>query len=178
MTAQEREVAIGLLTRSRQTLLDAIAGVSDAQSRWQPLPGRWTILEYTEHLAISDDKLVALVERSLRQPPIEETDDARRARDQRLRETKIPRGVNQAPEMLRPTGRFATLAEAVDAFLAARERTLEYARTSTAELRKHFTPHPVLGPMDGYQWLTANARHVELHAGHIREIREMAGFPR
>ena len=48
----------------------------------------------------------------------------------------------------------------------------------TGELRDHFADHPVLGPMDGYQWLVANARHVESHAGHIREIRSLAGFPR
>jgi hypothetical protein len=78
---------------------------------------------------------------------------------------------------LRPGGRFGSLAEAVAAFLEARERTLEYTRTTQAELRDHFAEHPVLGPMDGYQWLVANARHAESHAGHIREIRSLAGFP-
>jgi hypothetical protein len=179
ITDRERDVALGLLTRSRQVLLEAVEGLSENQARWKSEPGRWTILEYVEHLAVSDDELVALVKRALLTPPQEETEDERRQREKGIAEkTPIPRGVNRAPERLQPRGRFANLPEAVSAFLAARERTLEFARTTRDDLRKHFAPHPVLGPMDGYQWLVANARHVELHSGHIREIRLLAGFPR
>jgi hypothetical protein len=177
ITDKEREVAIGLLTRSRQTLLDALAGVTDEQARWVSEPGRWTILEYVEHLAISDDRLVELVKRTLKTPPQEESEEQRRLREKKLREALIPRGVNQAPDWLLPKGRFASLEQAVAAFLAARERTLEFARSTQDDLRKHFAPHPVLGPMDGYQWLVANARHAELHAGHIREIRQVYTAP-
>ena len=34
---------------------------------------------------------------------------------------------------------------------------------------------PVLGAMDGYPWLVANAGVN--HASHIREIRALPGFP-
>lgn len=177
MTVQEREAALERLTRSRQVVLDAVAGLSDEQARWQSEPGRWTILEYVEHLSVSDGELIALVERALQTPALPETPDQRREREQKIRATPMPRGVNHAPPRLRPGGRFGSLAEAVAAFLAARERTLEYARTTQADLRNHFADHPVLGPMDAYQWLVANARHAESHAGHIREIRMSAGFP-
>ena len=83
----------------------------------------------------------------------------------------IIRGANHAPQMLRPHDRFATLGEAVAAFLAARERSIEYARSTQDDLRSHFTDHGVLGPLDGYQWLMGNARHAETHAAHIRELR-------
>ena len=73
--------------------------------------------------------------------------------------------------MLQPSGRFATLSEAVAAFLAARERSIEYARGTPDDIRSHFTGHSVLGPLDGYQWLVGNARHAETHAAHIRELR-------
>ena len=178
LTGKERESAINRLTRSRQTLLDAVKGVSETQARWRPAPGRWSILDYVEHLAVSDDALIALVRRSLETPARPETEEQRKEREQKIRATPVPRGVNQAPEMLRPGGRFESLADALAAFLAARERTLEYARTTEEDLRSHFSPHTVLGPLDGYQWLTGNAHHAETHAGHIREIREMAEFPR
>lgn len=177
ITDQEREAAIALLTRSRQTFLEAVAGVSETQARWQSEPGRWTILEYAEHLAISDDALIAMIERSLKELPREETPEERSAREAKIRATKMPRGVNKAPASIVPTGRFPSLPDAVSAFLAARERTLEYARATQANLRAHFASHSVLGPLDGYQWLTANGRHAELHAGHIREIRAAAGYP-
>jgi hypothetical protein len=173
----EREKAVALLMRSRQALLDAVDGVTESQARWKPASDRWCILEYVEHLAVSDDVLVALVERSLETPAAPETHDERRAREKKIRETPVPRGANRAPEHLHPLGRFATLADAVAGFLAARERTLEYTRTTQADLRSHFSPHTVLGPLDGYQWLAGNGRHAETHAANIREIRTLEGFP-
>ena len=177
ITDTERQKALDLLTRSRQALLDAVEGVTDAQARWKPSPERWSILEYVEHLAVSDDALVELVERAMKSPARPETDEQRRAREQKIRETPIPRGANRAPDALKPSARFASLSDALAAFLAARERTLQYARTTQEDLRSHFAPHNVLGPLDGYQCLVGNARHAESHAGHIREIRSVAGFP-
>ena len=177
ITGMEREKALGLLTRSRQTLLDSVAGVTDQQAHWKPGPDRWSIMEYVEHLAVSDDALIALIKRSLSTPARPETEEQRGAREAKVRETPIPRGANQAPEMLRPHARFASLAEAVAAFLAARERTFEYTRNTQEDLRSHFADHGVLGPLDGYQWLVGNARHAETHAAHIREIRTLPDFP-
>lgn len=172
ITDAERELAIKVLTRSRTTLLDAVDGVTDEESRWKPNPERWSILQYVEHLAVSDDGLVDLVRRILTTPPQPETPEERDARVARIAGTKIERGVNNAPERLQPKARFATLQEAVDAFLAARERTLAFAHETQDDLRSHFAPHPVLGPMDGLQWLMGNARHAESHSGHILELRE------
>lgn len=178
ITDQEREKALALLTRSRQTLLDAVAGVSEVQARWKPAPERWSILEYVEHLSVSDDGLIAMIRRSLETPARPETPEQRRARETRIKETPVPRGANHAPEMLQPGGRFASLQAAVAAFLAARERTFEFARSTQDDLRSHFSEHSVLGPLDGYQWLVGNARHAETHAAHIRELRASADFPR
>jgi hypothetical protein len=178
LTDKERENTLKRLTRSRQTLLDAVDGVTESQARWKPAADRWSILEYVEHLAISDDGLVEMIRKSLETPARPETEEQRHQREQKIRETPMPRGVNRAPEMLVPGGRFQSLADAMAAFLAARERTLEFARTTQEDLRSHFSPHTVLGPLDGYQWLNGNAHHAETHAGHIREIREMAEFPK
>jgi hypothetical protein len=176
ITEKEREIALGLLTRSRQTLLDAVAGVTEAQAAWKPNAERWSVQQYVEHLAISDDGLIAMIRKSLREPPVDETPEELDQRRAKIRSTQMPRGVNKAPEVLRPDGRFPSLADAVSGFLAARERTLDFARTTQDDLHRHFFPHSVLGPMSGYEWLVANARHAELHAGHIKELRAMDGF--
>src|SRR5580658_5216403 len=177
ITDRERETALALLARSRTAVIKAVDGLTEPQARWKPTPERWSILEYIEHLAVSDDALVVLVKRSLESPAHIETEDERRAREQKIRETPVPRGVNHAPERLRPVERFASLKDAVAAFLAARERTIEYARSTTDDLRSHFAPHPVLGSLDAFQWLCGNARHAETHAGHVLEIRSMPDFP-
>jgi len=177
LTEKERGKAIQRLTLTRQALLDAVQGVNETQARWKPAPDRWSILEYVEHLAVSDDELVAMIRRSLDTPARPETEDERKAREQKIRDTPVPRGANRAPEALQPSGHFTSLADAIAAFLAARERTLEYAQTTQDDIRSHFVNHGVLGPLDGYQWLTGNAHHVETHSGHIQEIRGMPGFP-
>ena len=169
---------MALLVRSRQALLDAVTGISDQQARWKPAPDRWSVLEYVEHLAVSDDALVAMIQKSMQTPAQPESGEQRRQREQKIRDTPMPRGANRAPDGLRPSARFSSLPEALDAFLAARERTLEFARNTQDDLRSHFVPHSVLGPMDGYQWLLGNARHAESHAGHIKELRTMAEFPK
>lgn len=177
ITDAERQKALDLLVRSRQALLDAVQGVTEQQARWKPAPERWSILEYVEHLAVADDALVALVEKALQSPARPETEAERKAREQKIRETPMHRGLNHAPEALQPHARFGSLAEALAKFQEARQRTLEYTRATEADLRSHFAPHNVLGPLDGYQWLVGNARHAETHAGHIREIRSLGGFP-
>src|SRR5271167_1095085 len=85
----ERQKAMDLLIRSRKALLEAVDGVTEQQARWKPAPERWSILEYVEHLAVSDDALVAMVERSLLSPAQPETKEERHAREQKLRETPM-----------------------------------------------------------------------------------------
>ena len=77
ITDRERETALALLARSRTAVLKAVNGVPRS-SLWKPVPERWSILEYIEHLAVSDDGLVALVKRSLKAPEHIETDEERR----------------------------------------------------------------------------------------------------
>ncbi len=177
LTEKERQTAIHLLTETRALLVDAVDGVTDAQAKWKPEPDRWSILEYVEHLAVADDGLVALVRRILLTPAKHETAEERAEREKKIRSTSIPRGANPAPHALHPNHRFATLAEALEGFLAARVRTLEFAQSTRDDLRGHFATHPVLGEVDGFQWLVGNARHVTTHVEHIREIRAMPEFP-
>jgi len=80
ITDKERQSALDALARTRQTVLDAVEGVSDAQARWKPSPERWSILEYMEHLAISEDRLIALIHKIVKEPARPETEEQRRER--------------------------------------------------------------------------------------------------
>ena len=172
MTEPERDRAVQLLEKTRTTLREAVAGVGDEEARWSPAPGRWSVLQYVEHLSVSDGHLVDIVRRAMDGPARHETLEERAAREAKIRATPVPKGVNQAPEALIPTGKAASVAEALAAFESARDRTIEFTRTVQGDLRSHFVDHEVFGPLDAYQWLVANARHVDTHAGHIRELRE------
>jgi hypothetical protein len=173
MTDRERLKALEALERTRVDLLDAVSGVSEEDARWRPAAERWSILEYVEHLAVSDDALMALVRRALELPAAPETAEERKQREMGIRAAQSSGEVNRAPEALRPVGRFASLAEAVAAFEAARARTVEFARTTEADLRSHFAMHGLLGKLDAYQWMSGNAHHAATHAANIREVRAL-----
>jgi len=178
LTQQERDDALERLKASRQIFLDALTGVSNMQAQFRT-DDRWSVLEYAEHVAVSEGALMGLVKRLLAAPAQPELMEKAAAMDERMRKPgrSLPRGVNQAPEHMRPHGRFATIDEAVAHFEQDRARTLRYAEETQDELRLHFSPHPVFGPMDGYQWMLANAVHAESHARHIGEIRAHPEFP-
>src|SRR4051794_22926807 len=160
MNEQEREKALALLARTRVTLREAVDGVHYDEAKWKPSPDRWSILEYVEHLAVSDDGLVAMVEQMMTEPAMLETPEERAAREQHIRSTPIPRGANKAPHALLPPGKYADVGDAMRAFEEARDRSIEFTRPVHGDLRSHFMAHSVLGPLDAYQWLLGNARHV------------------
>jgi hypothetical protein len=179
ITEAERQAAIDRLSSSRERLFQAIAGLSDAQGAFTPEPGRWCILELVEHLANSDPGLLGRIDRALQQPAQPELMEEVRQKDSRFQgEFKpLPRGVNKAPEDLKPRGLYPALSAAAAAFDEARARTLAYARETNDELRSHFAPHSLLGPMDCYQWLMACAIHVESHTRQIEELKNDPDFP-
>jgi hypothetical protein len=84
----------------------------------------------------------------------------------------------QAPEFLRPTGRWATEADLTKAFEESRAATMEYIRTTNDDLRDHFFDHPVLGTLDGYQWLLLISAHSARHTAQIEEVKADPNFPK
>jgi hypothetical protein len=84
----------------------------------------------------------------------------------------------QAPEMLRPTGRWATEAELTKAFEDSRQKTMDYIRTTNDDLRDHFFDHPVFGTLDGYQWLLLMSGHCARHTEQIEEVKADPNFPK
>ena len=84
----------------------------------------------------------------------------------------------QAPEILRPTGRWATEAELTKAFEASRKANMDYIKTTNDDLRDHFFDHPVFGTLDGYQWLLLLSAHSARHTEQIEEVKADPNFPK
>lgn len=84
----------------------------------------------------------------------------------------------QAPEFLKPTGRWATEGELTKAFEASRATTMDYIRNTNDDLRDHFFDHPVFGTMDGYQWLLLISAHSARHTEQIEEVKADPNFPK
>ncbi len=77
----------------------------------------------------------------------------------------------EAPERIRPKGRFATREETIRAFEERRAANIAYARETSEPLRDRFAPHPFAGVIDGYQWILFLAAHTDRHAAQIEETR-------
>jgi len=178
ITAAERNALLKNLADSRERLLGAVQGLSREQLHYRPAPGRWTVAECVEHIAMVEGRVLGLIQKTLSDGPAPGKRSAMEGRDSALSEDVAGRVTRfQAPEYLVPRGQWPD-EQLLKEFEAARQRTREFASTTDADLRKHFYAHPVLGELDLYQWLLLIGAHCDRHRAQSEEVMAGAGFPR
>lgn len=180
LTQAERDQAVKDLEDTRRAFLASINGLSDAQFRYKPAPDRWSVAEVAEHIAVSEDTLRGMITDKIMKSPVVPGARAQvQMDDQRLRQGVLDRTTKrQAPEMLRPSGRFPTVDAVRAAFGESRDKTVAYVQTTTEDMRAHVAPHPVLQALDGYQWILLLAGHTARHTAQIEEVKADPKFPR
>jgi len=175
MTDSEKEFATKQLLEGREAVVRAIDGLTDTQLQFKPQPDGWSIADCVEHLAVAEDVLFHLVAKGAPNPDGVSLDPAK---DGRLSAAVVDRSRKfAAPQLLRPHGHFGSTQEAVAHFRAGRERALAYTRDCNQDLRRIFTPHPLLGEIDCYRCLLLLALHPARHAAQIEEIKQHPQFP-
>jgi len=180
LTSQEREAALKQFETTRDNFLKSIAGLSQAQWTFKPAPDRWSVAEVAEHITVSESTLFGLVQKQvMTAPATPEKREQVKGKDELILQ-KVPDRSHkvQAPEILRPTGRWATEADLTKAFEESRKTTMDYVRTTDDDLRDHFFDHPFLGTMDGYQWLLLISAHSARHTAQIEEVKADPNFPK
>ena len=167
LTQQERDSLVKHLGQTRQAFLDSISGLSDAQWTFKAGPDRWSIAEVAEHIAISETTILHLVtDQFMKGPAIPPNPNS--VPDEKLLAALLDRTNKfQAPEMLKPSNRWATSDALTKDFLAAREKTATYVKTTTDDLHGHGGPHPVFKMLDGYQWVLLLSGHSARHTAQI-----------
>jgi hypothetical protein len=178
LTQKERDAAVKYLEETRENFLRSISGLSEEQWNYKPAPDRWSVAEVAEHIALSESLILNLVtERVMKapaaRPPVGAPDD-----EAIIKAIEDRTGRFQAPEMLRPTGKWATREALEKDFAEARARTIAYVRETQDHLRAHSAPHPVLKTIDAYQWLLLLSAHSARHTSQIEEVKAAPGFPR
>ena len=169
----EKEMLLALLRESREKFLNSFAGLSDEQSRSKS-EGSWSVLDTVEHLTVAEKTMVRLITtgRRPKSPGTPNREDlflhALTDRSRKL----------QSPEGARPTGRFASLAEAAAQFNAARQKALEFVCSTNEDLRATEVthPHPAAGTVSTCEMLIVMAKHAERHALQIEEIKATLGM--
>ena len=180
MTPAEREAALKSLQATRDAFLQSIAGLSEKQWRFKPGPDRWSIAEVSEHITVSEGVIFGMIENKIMISPAAPEKRAEVKMTDADILTRIPDRSHkaQAPEILKPTNRFANRDELVKTFDQERSQTIDYVKTTNDDLRDHFGPHPALGQLDAYQWILLISAHSERHTKQIEEVKADPNFPK
>jgi len=176
LTRVDREEGLRYLARTMDAVVEATSGLSSAQWNFKPAPGRWSVAEIVEHLALSEDLFWHTLTDQVMKAPAGEPGRDSGALD-RMILTVIPDRTNKAnaaPPLL-PAGKDSPAA-VLSQFLHRRARSAEFLK-STPDLREHVADSPLGQPMDGYQWLMFAAAHSERHTEQILEVKADPGFP-
>jgi hypothetical protein len=178
LTEQERLTLQKHLQLTRQAFLESISGLSDAQWTFKTGPDRWSIAEVAEHIAVSETTILQLVTDKILKGPAVPRDPNAMSDEQLVAGVLDRTNRFQAPEMLRPTNRWATRDALAKDFIAARDKTEAYVKATTDDLHGHSAPHPVFKMLDGYQWVLLLSAHSGRHTAQINEVKESPAYPR
>ena len=173
MDATDRQQILKLLAESREALLSAAANVSEEKARVRPAPDQWSVLDCVEHVAITEHFMLTIIATKLTPAP----PSGDRGREELfLREVASRSRKISAPDRAHPTGRFPTLAAALEQFNQSRARSIDFVEHCDKDLRAHTAPHPLFGPITGQEYLIILALHPARHAAQIREVRSTLGL--
>ena len=165
------------LDENRAVLRAAVDGVPPTVRETRPAPDRWSVAEVLEHLTRVETALTRLLTKRLAEAdatsaflPDAETSSVVATINNELlvdRRHKITAG-----ERVVPTGEMSsdnawTALETTREDLKALVRSYEGRDISSVML-----PHPVLGPINAFQWFVFIGTHEARHAAQITEIGE------
>lgn len=178
LSKAERKYAVEQLQESSEKLLGELQNLTPAQKNFKPAADKWSIAEVMEHIAVTEVGIAQIVEQTLKTP----TDSLKRAEikvsDVQIKKILTNRnGKVQAPEILKPTGRFTTIEDAIAYFNAQRKKNILFIETTEEDLRDRFWKHPATGVIDLYQSILLVSAHCERHTAQIAEIKKSNDFP-
>ncbi len=182
MQEHERQVVIDQLNASRDRILGVVEGLTPKQWEFRPAEGRWSIAECLEHVIRVENRICGMIGKALKegspQPEKQLPPADLREKDATIAKGVVDRSVTrQAPEPVRPDGKWQGDGELLAEFRKTRERSAEFVRATEGDLRSYFQTHGGFGEIDCYQWLIVMSLHGARHADQMEEIRASQGFP-
>src|SRR5215467_171684 len=161
MAPKDQSQIIQDLESSREDFKTAVDGLSEASATIRPAPDRWSVLECVEHVVTVEERFHGRLDNEAR------VDAPRpdKEKETRLAIAVVDRTTRaQAPEPVQPKGRFQTLIEAVEAFHAARDRSIRLAGERGEQVYSVAWQHPRFGLLNGGELLVLIAGHCRRHA--------------
>jgi len=178
LTEKDRELAISHLKASREKFAKSVAGLSEAQLNFKSAPDRWSVAEVAEHITVTEDLLFNLLTNMALKSPATPDKERKFTDDQLVARMTDRSSKAQASEQIKPTGRWKTIAETMQEFEKERARTIDFVKTTTTDLRSHFSAFGPLGEVDALQWVLLISGHCERHTEQINEVKADRNFPK
>jgi hypothetical protein len=177
LSQAEKDSALKYLETTKQGVLEATKGLSEAQWNFKAGPDRWSIAQVMEHIAAAEDFMRGMdEERVMKAPAGEPGRDAKKTDEAVLAMVPDRSHKAQAPEPLQPSNRFGSPAASVKHFVESRATTEAFLK-NTPGLRDHVMDSP-MGKLDGYEFILLAAAHSERHTKQILEVKADPNFPK
>jgi hypothetical protein len=172
LSEEDRKFLLDYLKKTRDGVLQSIAGLSQAQWTYKPDPSRWSAAECVEHLVIEEHTLFAAITQQVVKIPIPDGQArAAREQDERIIQFMMDRSKKvNAGEAVRPHGKLATPAEGIEQFSKARKESIEWVRATQLDLRGFGTANSTFKSLDAYQYFILMAAHSARHTEQIEEV--------
>lgn len=167
----ERLEAVRMLEETAADFLALTEGIGDGLWTQTPNSGGWSLAEAAEHLALveaSCSKLLA--KRLFTEKAGEESLLITRGRDAALAKWLEGTEARVAPDFVKPTGKWENRREVIQAFREHRRSNVASYQAAPAELRDYAFTHPILGPLDGFQWAIFLSQHLRRHLRQMQRI--------
>lgn len=172
MTDVERQHLAAHLEMTQSWLVDEVAKLSPAQLQFRTAPGKWSVLDVIEHLKIAEPIYWQQLKDAVKAPA---SDKKPAATDADVLWYGVDRTERQKTEARKEPKSQIDLATGLEAFRKLHDEMLQYARTTSDELRGHLVEKE---GTDAYQWLLEISAHAQRHILQIREIKADPGFPK
>ncbi|MEP6767277.1 MAG: DinB family protein [Acidobacteriota bacterium] len=178
LTAADRDRALKHLESTRQSVVDATTGLSEAQWNFKAGPDRWSLAQVMEHIAAAEDLMRGMIEgQVLKAPPRSDGEDVAAVDAMVLKAIPDRSHKAQAPEPLQPTNRFGSPQDALKHFLESRSATVKLLN-DRPDLRDHAADSPLGKKLDGYEWILFISAHSERHTKQMLEVKADPNFPK
>ncbi|MBK7349947.1 MAG: DinB family protein [Gemmatimonadetes bacterium] len=163
----------GEMRAATAEFLATLEGASRSEWGWKPAPDRWSVYEIAEHTCTVQRGVERLFSaKLLGQPLTPDTAQPQHSDEDIARFLAAGGRPVRAPEMVNPKGRWSTREEIAQVFTASTEAQIAWVEAhADTDLRRYGSPHPMLGMLDGVQWMILLAAHARRHAQQVREVR-------
>jgi hypothetical protein len=177
LTQAEKDRAVQYLEKTKQGVLDATKGLSEAQWNFKAGPDRWSIAQCVEHIAAAEDYIRGMDAEKLMVAPAVPGRDTKKTDDAVIAMVPDRSQKAQAPEPLVPTNRFGSPDGSLKHFVESRAKTEDFVKT-TPGLRDHAVDSPMGAKLDGYEFVLLIAAHSERHTKQILEVKADPNYPK